>query len=166
MRLRLAALGSAVLAGLALPTTASAQVRGFTRQQQAALLVYQQQIAAQQRMQQQQQVQVLRQQLLVQQRQIAQTQQQQQQAFDLLADPYDPNVRQEDLAAMRRGTAVFGQPHYNSTLYNRMTPYYNYDFVARRNRPVPIGLNNLRGLPTSGYSGIIFGNNFGFVFPY
>lgn len=165
MRIGLAALILAVLAGLAQPTTAFAQVRGFTRQQQAALLVYQQQIATQQRMQQQQQMQVMRQQLLVQQRQIAQTQQQQQ-AFDLLLDPYDPNVRQEDIAAMRRGTAVFGQAHYNSTLYNRMTPYYNYDFVARRNRPVPIGLNNLRGLPTSGYSGIIFGNNFGFVFPY
>lgn len=162
-------IGLAVLSatvGLVLPLAARAQVAGFSPQQQATLMIYQQQIRSQQLMQQQRQMQAVRQQLIAQQQQIGQTQRMQQQAFDTLFDPNDPNQQAENLAMGRHGTAVFGDMHFYSSQFNRIQPYYNYNFVARRNRPVPITLNNNRGLPTSGFGGIIFGGNFGFLLPY
>lgn len=166
MRRGIGCLLTASVVSLAVPQFASAQVRGFTRQQQASLLVYQQQIATQQRLQQQQQLQVLRQSLLAQQQALGQQARVQQRTLDLLIDPNDPNLPPDVRAMRRSGTAVFGEMYYNSAYFNRVGPYYNYQFVSRRNRPTPIGLGNQTGLPTSGYSGIIFGNNFGLVLPY
>lgn len=165
MRKSTVCLLTAAIVGLALPGVASAQVSGFSPRQQASLLIYQQQIAQQQRMQQQQQLQVLRQSLLAQQQTIGQQGRVQQRTLDLLGGVYDPNSPLGQ-GLPRRGTAVFGEMHYNSSLFNRTTPYYNYQFVSRRNRPTVIGLGNQRGLPSAGYGGILFGNNFGLISPY
>lgn len=154
------------------PAVSRGQVAGFSPQQQASLYLYQQQAAQQARMRQQQQLQAVQRQFIAQRQQINRNMRIQQRQLDAIlnpVDPHDPNANYDDIARSRRGTAIFGDPHYGSSLFNRLDPYYDYAFIARRNRPAPvnIGASGSLGGPSSGFGGLIVGGGFGaFAVPF
>jgi hypothetical protein len=151
---------------------AQAQVFGFSGRQQAALYLYNQQIQNQNRFRQQQQLRTI-QRAFVNQRQTIERNQRinQRQIEEILTgvDPYDPKATQQDVARTRRGTAVFGDAHFGSAMFNRTEPYYDYAFISRRNRQVPIGIGTVgnNSIPSSGFGGLLIGGGFGtFAVPY
>jgi hypothetical protein len=158
-------------AGMSVPTLAWAQVAGFGPQQQAALLVYQQQIRNQARMRQQQQLMQVQRQFISQRQEIERNRRVQQRQIDQLlnpVDPYSPSAGPDDIRRSRRGTAVFGDAYFGSPMYNRLDPYYDYAFIARRNRPAPLGVTaGANSIPSGGFGGFIIGGGFGgFAVPY
>lgn len=161
---------SVLAAGLSVPAGAWAQVAGFGPQQQAALLVYQQQIRNQARMRQQQQLMAIQRQFVSQRQELERNRRVQQRQIDQLLnpiDPYSPNANPDDIRRSRRGTAVFSDAHFGSSMFNRTDPYFDYAFIARRNRPVPLGITNGNSSVTSGgFGGFILGGFGGFAVPF
>jgi hypothetical protein len=158
-------------AGLSMPSLAWAQVAGFGPQQQAALLVYQQQIRNQARMRQQQQLLQIQRQFVNQRQEIERNRRVQQRQLDQIlnpVDPYSPSASPDDIRRSRRGTAVFSDAHFGSSMFNRTDPYFDYAFIARRNRPVPLGITaGANSIPSGGFGGFIIGGGFGgFAVPY
>ncbi len=164
-------IGMMLAAGLSMPSLAWAQVAGFGPQQQAALMVYQQQIRNQARMRQQQQLLQVQRQFVNQRQEIERNRRVQQRQLDQIlnpVDPYSPSASPDDIRRSRRGTAVFSDAHFGSAMFNRIDPYYDYAFIARRNRPVPLGITaGSNSIPSGGFGGFIIGGGFGgFAVPY
>lgn len=164
MRRSLGSLGFALALPLLVPTLANAQVPGFSPRQNSSLFMYQAQAAQANRSQQRQQLQSIQQQFKVDRQDNQTVQQTQQHEINQLlgVEPMDPRGPQ----SMRRGTAVFGDPHFNSGLFNRTSPYYDYAFIQRRNKAVPININGANR-PQQGFGTLILGGGFGvFAVPY
>ena len=150
--------------GLSTPMIAQAQVPGFTPRQNSSLFMYQAQTQQANRQQQRQQLQNIQQQFRVERTDMQATQRSQQHEINQLlgVEPVDPRGPQ----SMRRGTAVFGDPHFNSGLFNRTAPYYDYAFIQRRNKSVPININGANR-SQQGFGTMILGGGFGvFAVPY
>lgn len=160
-----------MVAGLLIaPNVSWAQVNLFGPQQQGALMIYQQQIRNQARVRQQQQLMQIQRQFVAQRQDIERNRRVQQRQIDQIlnpVDPYSPNASPDDIRRSRRGTAVFSDAHFGSAMFNRLDPYYDYAFIARRNRPVPLGITAGNAPPAGGFGNFIIGGGFGgFAVPY
>lgn len=136
---------SVAVLGWLMPSPALAQ-RNFSRQQQASLQLYTSQLMQQERARQQMQLRNVQQQFNRQQTEL-QTQQNQ---FEQLTESLDQLNPNEAPGAVRfrpsRGTQAFGDMHFNSPYFQRVSPYYDYRFIQTYNRQ-----------GTSGGSGIVSG---------
>ncbi|MBY0586100.1 hypothetical protein K2X85_02925 [bacterium] len=164
-------IGLIVAGVLIVPNISWAQIGVFSPQQQGALMIYQQQIRNQARLRQQQQLMQIQRQFVNQRSDIERNRRVQQRQIDQIlnpVDPYSPNASPDDIRRSRRGTAVFGDAHFGSPMFNRLDPYYDYQFIARRNRPVPLGITAGSNSPTGGgFGNFIIGGGFGgFAVPF
>lgn len=164
MRRLMIAAGAAMIVSLLAPSVATAQFGGFNRQQQSQLLLMQQYSRTRAQSQQQRQMQVIQRQFTNERRENSRMNREQLEML-LGVDPYDPSTRQEQIGRFRRGTADFGDMHYGSAYFNRLDPYFNYAFIARRNRSIAINLSGASSSPSGGYFGGIFFGNFGIAGP-
>ena len=118
---------------ISIPTQASAQVRNFDRRQQASLQAYMNQIQARERTRTQSQFDRYSRAVDTQQSRLIDLQRRQREQDAELRDIAEDGVLDRQYRHSR-GVLAFGNPHFDGRYYQRIAPYYDYNWTRTRYR--------------------------------